>query len=119
VSPRKTARAAPVTCPRKAGLISHSRLAMTQEIYTHKDRQAQHDAPTKISKTRTMTTDGTMNSGQWVSTVGVNRHLSILAGGVLPGGAKETRTPDPLLAKAATTPARPAVTQVMVLSLVP
>jgi hypothetical protein len=33
-----------------------------------------------------------------VSTVGVNRHLSILAEDVLPGGAKETRTPDPLLA---------------------
>ena len=31
-------------------ILGHSRLAVTQEIYTHEDRQAQHDALTKISK---------------------------------------------------------------------
>ena len=30
-------------------ILGHSRLAVTQEIYTHEDRQAQHDALTKIS----------------------------------------------------------------------
>ena len=30
-------------------ILGHSRLALTQEIYTHEDRQAQHDALTKIS----------------------------------------------------------------------
>ena len=40
-----------------------------------------------------------MNCGQWVSTAGVNGNLSIVLRSVLPGGAKGTRTPDPLLAK--------------------
>ena len=40
-----------------------------------------------------------MNCGQWVSTAGVNGHLPIVLRRVLPGGAKGTRTPDPLLAK--------------------
>ena len=31
-------------------ILGHSRLAVTQEIYTHEDRQAQHDALTKISR---------------------------------------------------------------------
>ena len=31
-------------------ILGHSRLAMTLEIYTHEDRQAQHDALTKISE---------------------------------------------------------------------
>ena len=30
-------------------ILGHSRLAVTQEIYTHEDRQTQHDALTKIS----------------------------------------------------------------------
>lgn len=30
-------------------ILGHSRLAVTQEIYTHEDHQAQHDALTKIS----------------------------------------------------------------------
>ena len=63
-------------CPgRDAQLIlGHSRLAVTQEIYTHEDRQAQHDALTKISKA--LRADGTVNSGQ----LGVNHHLSIMPG---------------------------------------
>jgi hypothetical protein len=44
--------------------------------------------------------------------MGVNRHLPILAGGVLPGGAKETRTPDPLLAKEVAAIGGPAAAQV-------
>jgi integrase len=32
-------------------ILGHSRLAVTQEIYTHEDQQAQHDALTKISQT--------------------------------------------------------------------
>jgi integrase len=32
-------------------ILGHSRLAITQEIYTHEDRQAQHDALAKISRT--------------------------------------------------------------------
>jgi integrase len=31
-------------------ILGHSRLAVTQEIYTHEDRQAQHNALAKISK---------------------------------------------------------------------
>lgn len=31
-------------------ILGHSRLAVTQEVYTHEDRQAQHDALMKISK---------------------------------------------------------------------
>jgi integrase len=30
-------------------ILGHSRLAVTQEIYTHEDRQAQHDALAKLS----------------------------------------------------------------------
>lgn len=30
-------------------ILGHSRLAVTHEIYTHEDRQAQRDALTKIS----------------------------------------------------------------------
>ena len=30
-------------------ILGHSRLAVTQEIYTHEDWQAQHDALSKIS----------------------------------------------------------------------
>jgi hypothetical protein len=84
-------------------ILGHSRLAVTQEIYTHEDRQAQHDALTKISKAlrddRQMAQRIVVN----VSTVGVNHHLPILTGDVLPGGAKRARTADPLLAKYAQT----------------
>jgi integrase len=31
-------------------ILGHSRLAVTQEIYTHEDREAQHEALTKISR---------------------------------------------------------------------
>lgn len=40
--------AAEVSAARPWGLAS--RLAITQEIYTHDDRQAQHDALAKISR---------------------------------------------------------------------
>jgi integrase len=30
-------------------ILGHSRMAVTQEIYTHEDRQTQRDALTKIS----------------------------------------------------------------------
>ena len=31
-------------------ILGHSRLAVTLEIYTHEDRQSQHDALTRISE---------------------------------------------------------------------
>jgi hypothetical protein len=50
----------------------------------------------------------TVNCIQWVSTAGVNRCSFILIQDVLPGGAKGTRTPDPLLAKIVRPACRPA-----------
>jgi integrase len=38
-------------------ILGHSRLAVTQEIYTHEDRQAQHDGLTRLS-------DALQNDGQ-------------------------------------------------------
>ena len=52
-----------------------------------------------------------MNPQLW-STLVVKRRFQDLARIVFAGGAKGTRTPDPLLAKEVTAPARPAAAQV-------
>ena len=85
-------------------ILGHSRLAVTQEIYTHEDRQAQHDALSKISAAlRNEGQAAPVNPGQRVSIEGVNCHLLILTSGVLPGGAKGLEPLTPCLQTTGTT----------------
>ena len=81
-------------------ILGHSRLAVTLEIYTHEDRQAQHEALGKVSAAlgHDEHHKDDQKRSELVSIRGVNRQSMISTDYVVPGGAKGTRTPDPLLA---------------------
>jgi Phage integrase family len=82
--------------PRDAQMIlGHAQFTTTMQVYTHVDEEARNVALTGLNDLLSRDGEGVL----LMSEMDVSRCIQGLPAQETPGGAKGTRTPDPLLAK--------------------